>query len=209
MTLVVDTIPLGEFDTNCFVVRASAEDTDTALIDPGAEPDLIRSELQLLRAHPVAILLTHTDVDHVAAVADIAERSGAEVWCPSTEADVLRDPLVSLRPLARTSDVRPYDPEHLVSGGDRIAVAGITFDVLDTPGHSPGHIAFYADGCLFSGDLLFAGSLGHARHAGGDWEALLSSARRVMDLLPPETIVYPGHGPATTLEDERANVPAA
>ncbi|MDX6438058.1 MAG: hydroxyacylglutathione hydrolase [Gaiellaceae bacterium] len=209
MSLVVDSVTLGEFDTNCFVVRATPEDTDVTLIDPGAEPDLLWAELQRLRVRPVGILLTHTDADHVGAVADMAERSGAGVWCPSAEASVLRDPQVSLRPLARTSGLRPYDPEHLVSGGDRIDVAGITFDVLDVPGHSAGHIAFYAGGCLFSGDLLFAGSIGHARHAGGDWETLLTSVRLVMEAFPPETVVYPGHGPATTLGDERANVPAA
>lgn len=207
MSLVVDTITLGEFDTNCFVVRATPEATDATLIDPGDEPELLWAELQRLRVRPVAILLTHTDVDHVAAVADIVERSGAAVWCPRAEAGVLRDPLSSRRPLVH-SGVRPYDPEHLVSGGDRFEVTGITFDVLDTPGHSSGHIAFSADGCLFSGDLLFAGNLGHARHAGGDLKALLSSVRRVMALLPPATVVYPGHGATTTLADERLNVPA-
>lgn len=206
MSLVVDTIPLGAFATNCFVVRATPEATAATLIDPGDDPELLWAELQGLGVRPVAILLTHTDVDHVAAVADIVDRSGADVWCPRVEADVLRDPLSSLRPLVH-SGVRAYDPEHLVSGGDRFVVAGITFDVLDTPGHSSGHIAFCADGCLFSGDLLFAESLGHARHAGGDWKALLSSVRRVMELLPPETVVYPSHGATTTLAEARSNVP--
>jgi glyoxylase-like metal-dependent hydrolase (beta-lactamase superfamily II) len=209
MSLVVETVSLGEFDTNCFVVRGAPGDTEVALIDPGAEPHVLWAALQRLGVRPVAILLTHTDADHVGAVPDMAERSGAEVWCPRAEASVLRDPHVSLRPLARTSGLLPYDPEHLVSGGDRIDVAGITFDVFDVPGHSPGHIAFYAAGSLFSGDLLFAGSVGHARHAGGDWETLLSSVRLVMEALPPETVVYPGHGPATTLGDERSNVPTS
>jgi len=98
--------------------------------------------------------------------------------------------------------VPPYDPEHEVGGGDEVSVAGITFDVVDVPGHSVGHIAFYADGHLFSGDLLFAGSVGRVDLPGGDWDTLLASVRALLGRFPGDTIVHPGHGPATTLERE-------
>jgi glyoxylase-like metal-dependent hydrolase (beta-lactamase superfamily II) len=89
-----------------------------------------------------------------------------------------------------------------VTGGDEITVAGIAFEVVDVPGHSPGHVAFHADGHLFSGDLLFAGSVGRVDLAGGDWETLLASVRDLLDRFPGDTVVHPGHGPATTLERE-------
>jgi glyoxylase-like metal-dependent hydrolase (beta-lactamase superfamily II) len=98
--------------------------------------------------------------------------------------------------------VAPHDPAHTVNGGDEITVAGITFEVVDVPGHSAGHVAFHADGELFSGDLLFAGSVGRVDLPGGDWETLLDSVRALLARFPEETVVHPGHGPATTLGRE-------
>ena len=98
--------------------------------------------------------------------------------------------------------IAPHDPAHTVSGGDEVTVAGITFDVVDVPGHSAGHVAFHHDGELFSGDLLFADSVGRVDLEGGDWETLLASVRSLLDRFPLETVVYPGHGPATTLGRE-------
>jgi glyoxylase-like metal-dependent hydrolase (beta-lactamase superfamily II) len=98
--------------------------------------------------------------------------------------------------------VSAHDPAHTVSGGDEITVAGITFEVLDVPGHSAGHVAFLVGDQLFSGDLLFAGSVGRVDLEGGDWETLLASVRSLLDRLPAETVLYPGHGPTTTLGRE-------
>jgi glyoxylase-like metal-dependent hydrolase (beta-lactamase superfamily II) len=98
--------------------------------------------------------------------------------------------------------VPPHDPEHVVRGGDEVSVAGVTFDVVDVPGHSAGHLAFHSDGHLFSGDLVFAGSVGRVDLAGGDWDTLLASVRALLDRFPGDTVVHPGHGPATTLERE-------
>ena len=119
------------------------------------------------------------------------------MWAPAGEVEALRAGETRGGML-----VRPYDPEHTVSGGDEITIAGITFEVADVPGHSAGHIAFFADGALFSGDLLFAGSVGRVDLAGGDWDTLLDSVRALLDRFDRETVVYPGHGPATTLGRE-------
>jgi glyoxylase-like metal-dependent hydrolase (beta-lactamase superfamily II) len=103
--------------------------------------------------------------------------------------------------------MRPYTPDVLLEGGETIEVAGISFDVLAVPGHSPAHLAYYADGCLLSGDVLFAGSVGRTDLPGASWETLLASIRSLVEAYPPETVVYPGHGPATTLGTELARNP--
>ena len=151
---------------------------------------------------PGGILVTHTDVDHIGGVAALAEGTGAEVWAPAGEVEALRSG--STR---GGIHVAPHDPAHTVSGGDEITVAGITFEVVDVPGHSHGHVAFHHDGELFAGDVLFAGSIGRYDLPGGDWETLLGSVRSLLDRFPPDTVVYPGHGPATTLGRELQSNP--
>ena len=98
--------------------------------------------------------------------------------------------------------LRPYTPDVLLDGGETLELAGSSFDVLSVPGHSPAHLAYYTDGCLFSGDVLFAGSVGRTDLPFADWDTLVASIRRLADRLPPDTVVYPGHGPETTLGRE-------
>jgi glyoxylase-like metal-dependent hydrolase (beta-lactamase superfamily II) len=197
MPLAVDPFVLGPFRSNCYVVRAERGAPEAAVIDPGDDPTELRLELARMGARAAGILVTHSDVDHIAGVAALAEGAGIEVWAPALEAEALR--VGETRGGMR---VAPHDPAHTVSGGDEVTVAGITFEVVDVPGHSSGHVAFHHDGELFSGDLLFAGSVGRVDLQGGDWETLLASVRLLLDRFPPETIVYPGHGPATTLGRE-------
>jgi len=103
--------------------------------------------------------------------------------------------------------VRARTPDHLLNGGETITAAGVSFEVLSVPGHSPAHLAYHADGCLFSGDVLFAGSVGRTDLPGADWDTLLASIRMLLDSYPPETVVYSGHGPVTTLGEELARNP--
>ena len=197
MPLAVDRIPMTEFRSNCYVVRSDESAADAAVIDPGGDTASLRLELARLGARTAAILVTHTDVDHVGGVAELAEGTGAEVWAPAGEADALRE--------GRTRGgrtIRAHDPEHTVAGGDTVEAAGIAFEVVDVPGHSAGHVAFAADGKLFSGDLLFAGSVGRVDLPGGDWDALLDSVRRLAERFGPDAVVYPGHGEPTTLGRE-------
>ena len=197
MSLVVDTFVMGPFRSNCYVVRSERGAAEAVVIDPGDDPTPLRLELAGMGARTAGILVTHTDVDHIGGVADLADGTGSEVWAPAVEAEALRagETRGGMR-------VAPHDPAHTVSGGDEITVAGIRFEVLDVPGHSSGHVAFLAGDELFSGDLLFAGSVGRVDLEGGDWDTLLESVRGLVDRLPADTVVHPGHGPATTLGRE-------
>ncbi|HET7043935.1 MAG TPA: MBL fold metallo-hydrolase [Gaiellaceae bacterium] len=208
MALAISRYPLGPYQANCYVVRAASSAPEAVVVDPGAQAAELRLELARAGARCAAILVTHTDLDHIGAVAELAEGTGAEVWCPAGEADVLRDPAST----PRGGGMRAHEPEHLVSGGDVVSVAGIDFEVLDVPGHSSGHVAYHAQspdggGCLFSGDVLFSGSIGRTDLPGGDWDALVDSIRTLFDRFPPDTVVYSGHGPETTLGAERATNP--
>ena len=202
MPLAVDSFVMGPFRSNCYVVRSRPGAGEAAVIDPGDDPTELLVELSRMGARAAGILITHSDVDHIGGVAALADGTGAEVWAPAGEIEAIR----AGAPRGGFP-VAPHDPTHSVSGGDEATVAGITFEVLDVPGHSAGHIAFHAEGSLFAGDLLFSGSVGRSDFEGGDWEALLGSVRSLIERFPPETVVYPGHGPATTLGRELQSNP--
>jgi hydroxyacylglutathione hydrolase len=202
MPLAVDSYVMGPFQSNCYVVRTERGAPEAAIVDPGDDPTALRLDLARMGTRPGGILVTHTDVDHIGGVAALAEGTGAEVWAPVDEVEALRTGTTR-----GSLQVAPHDPAHTVSGGDQITVGGIAFDVLDVPGHSHGHVAFHSGGELFSGDLLFAGSVGRVDLPGGDWETLLDSVRSLLERFPPETIVHPGHGPATTLGRELQSNP--
>jgi glyoxylase-like metal-dependent hydrolase (beta-lactamase superfamily II) len=202
MPLAVDSYVMGPYQSNCYVVRSEAGAREAAIVDPGYDPTPLLSELARTGTTPGGILVTHTDVDHIGGVAALADRTGTEVWAPAGEVEDLRSGT------ARGGvPVAPHDPAHTVTGGDEISVAGIAFEVVDVPGHSLGHVAFHSGGELFVGDLLFAGSVGRVDLPGGDWETLLESVRSLLARFPGETIVYPGHGPATTLGRELESNP--
>jgi glyoxylase-like metal-dependent hydrolase (beta-lactamase superfamily II) len=204
MAIVVDRYGLGMLETNCYVVRSSRGAAEAAVIDPGGNAAELRLELARAGAACAAILITHGHFDHVGGVADLAEGTGAPVYMPEGERDLL-ERYPQFAPPGATG--RPYTPDHLLGGGETIDVAGVSFDCIAIPGHSPAHVAYHTDGCLFSGDLLFAGSVGRVDIPGADWDTLLASIRTLTDGYPPETIVYPGHGRPTTLGDELARNP--
>jgi hydroxyacylglutathione hydrolase len=193
MPLVVDRYALGPLQTNCYVVRTDRNATEAAVIDPGGDAASLRLELARLGASTAGILITHGHFDHV-----------AEVWMTEGERERL-ERFTEFAPVGVPG--RAYAPEHLVSGGETIEVAGISFECLAVPGHSPAHVAYYAEGELFSGDLLFAGSVGRVDLPGADWDTLLDSVRMLAERLPPETVVHPGHGAETTLGMELARNP--
>jgi glyoxylase-like metal-dependent hydrolase (beta-lactamase superfamily II) len=202
--LRVDQLPLGPIGTNCYVVRADASAEEAVVIDPSGDASELRSELARLRTRCSAILVTHGHWDHIVGVGDLATGTEAPVHMPEGERMLLEQPGRFVPPgIAFT----PYTPDVLVSGGEELQLARISFDVLSVPGHSPAHVAYAAGGCLFSGDVLFEGSVGRTDLPGADWDTLLASIRMLVDAYPAETVVYPGHGPATTLGDELAHNP--
>lgn len=200
MSLVVDSF---EIMANCYVARSRDGARDAVVVDPGGAAPEIAAELSRRKLACAAILVTHADVDHVGGVADLAEATGAPVYAP--------DP--SLMPEIRAQGggffppPRPYEVTTTVADGTAFAAAGIAFETIGIPGHSPDHVAFLADGALFAGDLLLAQTVGRTDLPGGDWETLVKSIRTLFERLPPETVVYPGHGAPTTLGAERAGNP--
>jgi glyoxylase-like metal-dependent hydrolase (beta-lactamase superfamily II) len=204
VSLAVDRYELGPIGTNCYVVRADRGAPDAVVIDPGGDAAELRLELARAGARCAAILITHGHWDHLGGVADLAEGTGAPVHMAEDERMLLEE-INQFVPAGIR--LRPYTPDVLLQGDETLELAGITFETLRVPGHSPAHLAYYADGCLFSGDVLFAGSVGRTDLPGAEWETLVASIRALADRYPPETVVYSGHGPPTTLGDELARNP--
>lgn len=204
MPPVVEQLELGPLGTNCYLVRADRGAPEAVVVDPSGSAAEIRLRLAQLGARCAAILVTHGHWDHLLGVADLAEGTGAAVTMPEGERMLLENAGGFTPPGVA---IRSWTPDRTVTGGETLEEAGIAFEVLAVPGHSPAHVAYAAEGCLFSGDVLFAGSVGRHDLPGGDWDTLLGSIRLLVERLPPETVVYPGHGPATTLGAEVARNP--
>ncbi len=203
----VRTFTVGPVQENCHIARR--EDSDEAIvIDPGEEAPRLLEALEALELNVAAILLTHTHFDHVGAVAPLARATGADVWCPELEVPVLAD-IMRFVPWPGFGPYDSYDADHTVAGGEQLELAGFEIDVLFTPGHSPGHVTYSipAEQAIFSGDVLFQGSIGRTDLPGGDHATLMQTLATLVEALPDETVVYPGHMGNTTIGRERATNP--
>jgi hydroxyacylglutathione hydrolase len=198
---------VGPVAENSYIFRRDGSDR-ALIVDPGEEPEKLLGAIDELGVTLDGILLTHTHFDHVGAVAPVAKATGAEVWVPEIEKPVLAD-IMSFVPWPGFGPYESWDAEHTVAGGEKLELAGFEIDVISTPGHSPGHVSYSIadEEVLFSGDVLFQGSVGRTDLPGGHWPTLLESIRTLVDTLPGETAVHPGHMGLTTLGAERASNP--
>ena len=199
---------VGPVQENCFIVR-QPESSTALIVDPGDEAERLLRAIDELKIEKVeAILITHTHFDHVGAVAPVAKATGAPVYCPELETQVLSN-IMAYVPWPGIGPFESYDADHTVAGGERLRLAGMDIEVVFTPGHSPGHVTYAipAEEAMFSGDVLFQGSVGRVDLPGGDWPTLLTSLDNLIDTYSPETTVYPGHMAVTTLERERTTNP--
>lgn len=199
---------VGPVQENCFIVRDEGG-SRAVIVNPGEEAERLLTAVKELGIERVeAILITHTHFDHIGAVAPVAKATGAPVYCPELETEVLAN-IMDYVPWPGFGPFDSYEADHTVAGGERLELAGLGIDVLFTPGHSLGHVTYAvpAEGALFSGDVLFEGSVGRVDLPGGDWATLLTSIETLVDSFPPEVTVYPGHMGITTLGRERATNP--
>jgi hydroxyacylglutathione hydrolase len=201
-------LTVGVVQENTWIARRDGAET-AILIDPGDEPEKIQAALDDLGVKTVeAILLTHTHFDHVGAVAPMAKATGAPVYCPKLEVPVLAD-IMAWVPWPGIGPFESYDADETLEGGEKLELAGLEIDVLFTPGHSPGHVTYSipSERVILSGDVLFQGSIGRTDLPGGDHQRLLQSIGELLEALPDETEVLPGHMAPTTLGAERATNP--
>ena len=203
----VRSLTVGPVAENCYVLRADGAERGL-VVDPGEEPERILAAIEELGIGVEAILLTHTHFDHIGAVAPVAKATGAPVYCPEIEVGVLAD-IMAYVPWSGFGPFESYDADETVAGGEHLELAGLGIDVIFTPGHSPGHVTYAvaSEAALFSGDVLFEGSVGRVDLPGGSWPTLFESIRGLIDAYPEETVVYPGHMGTTTLGAERATNP--
>lgn len=203
--MVIDTFILGDFQTNCFCIRADEKAQNCGIIDPGLRPGTL---LQFLQDHdliPDLIVCTHGHVDHIAGIEAVREyRPAVQVAVHKEDADMLTDPLLNLSLMAGTMvQTRPADIFYDIE--TTVDIAGITFHLFNTPGHTPGGICLYSaqEGLAFVGDTLFAGGIGRSDFEGGNHSLLMQNITEKLLTLPDNTRIYPGHGPATTIGREK------
>ena len=194
-------IPNGQFVENCYLVIDEAV-RECAVVDPGEEAGLIVQKLQAAGAKPVAIWLTHAHIDHVLGVPRLKAETGAPVYLHAADLPLYRAVPDQAAWFGLEAAPLP-EPDRAFGPGDVARVGGLSFDVRHAPGHSPGHVVLVGHGVVFGGDVLFEGSIGRTDLPGGDFDTLLASIERELLTLPDSTIVYPGHGPETTVGRER------
>ena len=207
----IETLVVGPLDTNCYVVSSDNDSSDgggaeAIIIDPGGNPEMIRDYMERSGVNPILIVLTHGHSDHMVSAAELAAGYGVDVAMHGDDLETL-EMSVADAPMWGLGN-----PEHVpiarsLSAGDTIEFGGESGKVLHTPGHTKGGISILFDGVVFVGDTLFARSIGRTDFFGGDMETLLASIRRELFTLPDNTTVYTGHGPATTIGEEKAENP--
>jgi glyoxylase-like metal-dependent hydrolase (beta-lactamase superfamily II) len=204
--VIIEELQLGPIGTNGYIVGDESTKR-AAVIDPGGDAPLVLATLEQLGLVADAIIVTHAHFDHIGAVREVKEATGASFAIGEAELPVLQVAPERALVLFGISVPPPPKPDRLLKEGDSVEMGGQSFRVVHTPGHSPGHICLIGDGVAFVGDVVFQGSIGRTDLPGGDYNTLLRSIATHLLPLPDETVLYNGHGPATTVGEERHSNP--
>jgi len=202
--VIVDKLVVGPFASNCYIV-GSESNKEGMIIDPGDEAGRILKKVKDLKLDIKFIVLTHGHIDHTGALKEVKEATGAEVAIHGDDVEHLQDRLVAVA--FGLSYSTPPPPDRLLKGGESLDIGDLHFEVLHTPGHTPGGICLLGEGVVFSGDTLFNYGIGRADLPGGNYSQLINSLQTRLMTLPDNTVVYPGHGAATTIGAERKGNP--
>ena len=198
----IHALPLGSYQTNCYIVHEEHSKT-CAVIDPGYTPERVLAQAEKLGLQVDAVLLTHGHFDHVGGVEAIVKATGCALWMREADYTQFKTPENDFFYPIHDCD---FTEVQLCEEGEQIHAGGLTFTVMETPGHTWGSVCYLCENVLFSGDTLFAGSCGRTDLPGGDGQTIVLSLERLAELEGDYT-VYPGHGGATTLAWERAHNP--
>jgi hydroxyacylglutathione hydrolase len=193
-------IPLGPLQTNCYIIYD--ETLSCLIVDPGENPKKLSAVIEQLELKPEAVLLTHAHFDHIGAVDRIRDKYGIKVYIHEKEKDWLTDPALNgSRHFMLNEPIKARAADHLLKNEGEMSIGNFTFDIFETPGHSPGSVSFYFPMANFvvAGDALFQGSIGRTDLPGGNHNQLIKSIHDKLLVLPEETEVLPGHGPTTTV----------
>lgn len=202
--MILKKLVVGPFASNCYIV-GSESTKEGMIVDPGAEADNIIRVVKELGLDIKRIVVTHGHIDHIDALQKVKEMTGAEVAIHADDAGLLQNQPLSL--LFGSSPQPSSPPDRLLGEGDSIVFGDMCFEVLHTPGHSPGCICLLGHGVLFSGDTLFNNGIGRYDLPGGSYDQLMDSIHTRLMVLPDDTVVYPGHGPDSTIIVERRTNP--
>jgi hydroxyacylglutathione hydrolase len=196
----IETLVLGPLQSNCYIVSDEIS-REAMVVDPGDEPERIAVVIDTKKLKVRFIVCTHAHFDHVGGISVVKEKTGAQIVLHKDDLEIYRN--AGKHAVSWGYEItRPPEPDRLVKDGDTLSLGELRFEVLSTPGHSPGGICLLGKGVLITGDTVFAGSVGRTDLYGGDMESMKRSFARIMSL-PPETAILPGHGTASTVAREK------
>ena len=203
--MILEALTVGGLATNCYIL-GDEESRQAVVIDPGGDFGIIEASLKKLKLEVKYIVLTHGHIDHIGALSKLKKATGAEILIHSKDSAMLSDPSQNLS-FFSGDDVIATKADRLLQEGETVQCGEITLEVLHTPGHTPGGISLLTDKMIFTGDALFCGSIGRTDFPGSSHQGLITSIKDKLLSKDDDCIIYPGHGPSSTIGEERRNNP--